>query len=198
MKPQSLIFASANRNKAVEIQALLPEGFRVQTMKEAGWDADIPEPFDTLEANSRTKAQTIHAFTGKNVFAEDTGLEVDALNGAPGVKSARYAGEPANDRNNIEKLLREVPPAAQRTARFRTVITLIYEDKEHQFEGICEGSIVHTPAGDAGFGYDPVFIPQGASHTFAQMGLAEKNRYSHRKKALAAMIAFLQETEGNP
>jgi XTP/dITP diphosphohydrolase len=191
-----LIFASANRNKAAEIQSLLPQGYTVITMKEAGWDAEIPEPYDTLAANSRAKAQTIHAFTGKNVFAEDTGLEVDALNGAPGVKSARYAGEPANDQKNIEKLLRALGHTTRRSARFRTVITLIFEGTEYQFEGVCEGSIAHTPAGDAGFGYDPVFIPQGANHTFAQMGLAEKNRYSHRKKALAAMLAFLKEKAG--
>lgn len=194
MKPQTLIFASANRNKAVEIQALLPAGFTVLTMKEIGWQTDIPEPFDTLEANSRTKAQTIYTFCGKNVFAEDTGLEVDALNGAPGVKSARYAGEPANDHNNVQRLLQDLAAANQRSARFRTVITLIFEGKEYQFEGICTGTIAAMPAGAAGFGYDPVFIPMGAAHTFAQMELTEKNRYSHRKKALAAMIAFLQKT----
>lgn len=194
MKPQTLIFASANRNKAIEIQALLPEGFTVLTMKEIGWQTDIPEPFDSLEANSRTKAQTIYTFCGKNVFAEDTGLEVDALNGAPGVKSARYAGEPANDYNNVEKLLQDLAAANHRSARFRTIITLIFEEKEYQFEGICTGTIAAKPAGDAGFGYDPVFIPVGATHTFAQMELAEKNRYSHRKKAVAGMIAFLQKT----
>jgi XTP/dITP diphosphohydrolase len=186
-----LILATSNLNKAKEIQSVLPDGFHVLTMKEAGIDIEIPEPFHTLEENSRHKAQTIYLATGEACFAEDTGLEVQALNGAPGVISARYSGEPRDDKRNIQKLLHELNGIENRSAQFRTVMTLFLDGKPHEFEGICKGQIVHEPKGTEGFGYDPVFIPDGSNHTFAEMGLQEKNIFSHRKKALVQMIDFL-------
>jgi XTP/dITP diphosphohydrolase len=189
-----LILATANIHKAKEIQSVLPGGFEVITMKEAGIDVDIPEPFETLEENSATKANTIYLLTGQDCFAEDTGLEVEALNGAPGVRSARYAGEPRSDENNYKKLLNELKQHINRQAQFRTVMTLYFDGKEFQFEGICKGTIIDKPRGSEGFGYDPVFIPYGSTHTFAEMELAEKNQYSHRKKALMKMIEFLKTT----
>jgi XTP/dITP diphosphohydrolase len=188
-----LIFASANPNKAKEIQAALPENFKVITMKEAGFAEDIPEPYQTMEENAQHKARTVARTLQVNCFAEDTGLETDALQGAPGVRSARYAGDEANDRKNIEKLLQELDNNPQRKARFKTVIVLILNGEEYFFTGICEGEIQVSPSGSAGFGYDPIFIPTGASKTFAEMTLEEKNTYSHRKKALSKMIAFLKE-----
>lgn len=186
-----LILATSNPNKAKEIQSVLPQGFHVITMKDAGIDMDIPEPFLTLEENSHTKAQTIYLMTGQDCFAEDTGLEVEALNGAPGVISARYAGEPRNDERNIQKLLQELTDTKNRNAQFRTVMTLFWDGKAQQFEGICKGKIIHEPKGTEGFGYDPLFIPEGSTHTFAEMGLQEKNTFSHRKKALQKMLDFL-------
>jgi XTP/dITP diphosphohydrolase len=187
-----LIFATANQNKAKEIQAALPQGFEVLTMKEAGVEQDIPEPFFTLEENAATKAQTIYLLTGQDCFAEDTGLEVEALHGAPGVHSARFAGEPRSDERNIQKLVQELQGQANRNAQFRTVMTLMLDGKQYQFEGSCKGTIIDTPRGNKGFGYDPVFIPEGSTHTFAEMGLDQKNQFSHRKKALMKMIEFLK------
>lgn len=187
-----LILATANIHKAKEIQSILPDGFEVITMKEAGIDLDIPEPFETLEENSATKANTIYLLTGQDCFAEDTGLEVEALNGAPGVRSARFAGEPRSDQNNYKKLLNNLKKQTNRRAQFRTVMTLYWDGKEYQFEGVCKGTIIDKPKGTEGFGYDPVFIPDGSTHTFAEMGLQEKNKFSHRKKALMQMIDFLK------
>jgi XTP/dITP diphosphohydrolase len=194
---QQLILATSNLNKAKEIQSLLPGDFEVITMKEAGIDVDIPEPFATLEENSQHKASTIYLLTGQDCFAEDTGLEVHALNGAPGVISARYAGEPRDDQRNIEKLLGALEGIENRSAQFRTVMTLFMDGTAFQFEGICSGNIIQAPKGKEGFGYDPVFIPDGSTHTFAEMGLHEKNIFSHRKKALMLMIDFLNNTTTN-
>ena len=189
----TLIFASSNLHKAKEIQAALPEQMFIQTMREAGYEKEIPEPFDTLEENAKHKAFTVHLALAANCFAEDTGLETEALNGAPGVYSARYAGEPANDQRNIAKLLTALDNKPSRSARFKTVIVLYLEGKEYVFTGLCEGSITQTPSGVMGFGYDPVFIPNGASKTFAEMTIDEKNQYSHRKKAVSKMIDFLEK-----
>lgn len=186
-----LILATSNPSKAKEIQSVVPEGFHVITMNEAGLNVEIPEPFHTLEENSRHKAQTIYLMTGQDCFAEDTGLEVEALHGAPGVVSARYAGEPRNDQRNIQKLLNNLQNADNRKAQFRTVMTLYWDGQSHQFEGICKGHIIDAPKGSSGFGYDPIFIPEGSTHTFAEMSLEEKNTFSHRKKALVQMIDFL-------
>ena len=186
-----LIFATNNAHKVEEINAVLPPHIQAVSLKAAGIDIDIPEPHATLEDNAREKGRTIYSLTSKNCFSEDTGLEVDALDGAPGVHSARYAGvEKAFDKN-VAKLLNNLSDKNKRSAQFRTVICLLLEGEEHLFEGICRGTITTERKGSAGFGYDPVFIPDGASKTFAEMTLEEKNRYSHRRKAVDKLVAFL-------
>lgn len=190
-----LIFATNNQNKVAEVRSVLGNLFEVISLKEAGIDVEIPEPYDTLEENAATKSSTIFNLTGKNCFSEDTGLFVDALNGAPGVKSARYAGEAANNKNNIEKLLLNLSKNENRNARFRTIISLILNGREHIFEGICEGMILTAERGEKGFGYDAVFVPNGSEKSFAEMDTAEKNLYSHRKKTMAKLIAFLSEKQ---
>lgn len=186
-----LIFATNNANKVSEIKTVLGNLFDVISLKDAGINIDIPEPYDTLEENAGTKSKTIFELTGKNCFSEDTGLLVDALNGEPGVKSARYAGDNANNKENIEKLLLNLGDNENRKAHFRTIISLIINGKETQFEGICEGQILTTPIGEKGFGYDAIFIPDGSTKSFAEMETEEKNKYSHRKKAVAKLVAFL-------
>ena len=186
-----LIFATNNQHKVDEIRQVLGNNFNIITLKEAGINIDIPEPHDTLEANATEKSRTIHQLTNKNCFSEDTGLEVEALNGAPGVKSARYAGEGRSFEANIEKLLINLATAENKTARFRTVISLLIDGKEYLFEGICTGKIIEEKKGANGFGYDPVFIPDGSSKTFAEMDMSEKNKFSHRKKAMEKLVAFL-------
>lgn len=188
---ETLIFATNNQHKVDEIRLVLGNAFNIITLKEAGIDIDIPEPHDTLEANASEKSSVIHQLTKKNCFSEDTGLEVEALNGEPGVKSARYAGEGRSFENNIEKLLENLASHANKKARFRTVISLILNDKEYLFEGICPGSIIQDKRGRNGFGYDPVFIPEGSNNTFAEMSMEEKSVFSHRKKALDKLIGFL-------
>ncbi len=192
-----LIFATNNQHKVEEIKAVLPAGMTATSLKEAGIDIDIPEPHDTLEANAREKAQTIYRLTQTACFSEDTGLEVAALNGEPGVRSARYAGAEKSFASNIEKLLHNLQGHANRSARFRTVICLMLQDREHFFEGICEGTITEAAQGAEGFGYDPVFLPQGATQTFAQMSMTEKNAYSHRRKAVDKLVAFLKQLSEN-
>ena len=188
-----IIFATNNKNKVEEIKHLSHQKFEIFTLQEVGIDIDIPEPHDTLEANATEKSTTIYKLTNEAVFSEDTGLEVEALNGAPGVKSARYAGEERNMQDNIDKLLAELKDKPTRAAQFRTVVSLIIGGKEYQFEGICKGHITHEMDGTNGFGYDPVFIPEGSNNTFANMDIAEKNKFSHRKKAVQQLIDFLNE-----
>jgi XTP/dITP diphosphohydrolase len=188
-----LIFATNNTHKVQEIQAAIGNQIRVISLKEAGIDVEIPEPHDTLEANATEKSRTIQQLTGENCFSEDTGLEVDALNGEPGVKSARYAGEDRAFDKNIEKLLTRLGDRTNRSARFRTVISLLWGQEEFLFEGICEGTIVHHKKGSEGFGYDPVFVPEGSTRTFAEMTLEEKGQFSHRRKAADKLVSFLQE-----
>lgn len=190
---QQLIFASGNRHKAEEIEAALPDGFRILIMKEAGITEDIPEPFDTLEENSKHKAEFLYQRLQQDCFAEDTGLEVEALNGEPGVKSARYAGDGRDFDANIDKLLNNLQGNVNRRARFRTVFSLIRNGELFQFEGICNGTILENRAGTGGFGYDPVFLPDGSNKAFAEMTMEEKNSYSHRKKGLDLMIQFLKK-----
>jgi XTP/dITP diphosphohydrolase len=187
-----LVFATNNQNKVKEIRSILADPFEIITLTEAGIDIDIPEPHDSLEANASEKSTTIYRLTAKNCFSEDTGLEVDALNGEPGVKSARYAGEGRNFQDNINLLLTNLANQHNRKARFRTVVSLIWEEKEYLFEGICEGLITEDQKGLEGFGYDPIFIPDGGSKTFAEMTMEEKNSFSHRKKAIAQLVNFLQ------
>lgn len=186
-----LIFATNNQHKVEEIKTLIDDLFDVISLKEAGINIDIPEPHETLEANASEKSKTIFKLTGQNCFSEDTGLEVKSLNGEPGVKSARYAGEGRDFNDNINKLLEALKENPNRKARFRTVISLILNGTEHQFTGICEGTILTEPKGEKGFGYDPVFIPNGATKSFAEMTIEEKNKYSHRKKATAQLLAFV-------
>lgn len=187
-----LIFATNNRHKVAEVEQILGNRWNIISLKEAGIDIEIPEPHATLEENAREKSSTIYKRTGQNCFSEDTGLETEALGGEPGVHSARYAGEGRSFEANITKLLLSLQDEKNRNARFRTVISLIWEGKEYQFEGICEGTIIEKNRGVDGFGYDPVFIPNGDTRTFAEMTLAEKNRYSHRRKAMDKLIAFLE------
>lgn len=188
-----LIFATNNSHKVAEIQAAIGDKVRVVTLAEAGIEVDIPEPFDTLLENADEKARVIVEMTGENCFSEDTGLEVDFLNGEPGVKSARYAGEERSFDKNISKLLQKLGDSMHRTARFRTVITLVWNEQWYHFEGVCEGVITLAPRGDGGFGYDPVFQPDGSEKVFAEMSMDEKNLFSHRRKAADKLILFLQQ-----
>ena len=187
-----LLFATNNNHKIEEIQAVVGDHIKVIGLKEAGINIDIPEPHDTLEKNASEKSSTVFALTGLSCFSEDTGLEVDALNGQPGVKSARFAGTGSSE-DNISKLLKDLQNVSNRSARFRTVISLIWKGNEHLFTGICEGQILHQRKGNGGFGYDPVFIPSGSDKTFGEMTLEEKNRYSHRKKAADQLVLFLHQ-----
>lgn len=191
----TLVFATNNDNKVNEIRSMLGDAFEIITLREAGIDIDIPEPHDTLEANAREKSETIHRMTGRNSFSEDTGLEIDALNGEPGVLSARYAGEQKSADDNIAKVLQLLGNRTDRKARFRTVISLILDGQEHQFEGVAEGVILTARKGGKGFGYDPVFQPEGSDKAFAEMDMTEKNQYSHRGKALRKLIDFLQQQQ---
>ena len=190
----TLVFATNNQHKVDEIRLIIPAAFHIITLREAGIDIDIPEPHDSLEANASEKSAVIFSLTGKDCFSEDTGLEVAALNGEPGVLSARYAGGGKSFEKNIAKLLQKLADNPNRRARFRTVISLIYNDTEHLFEGISEGRILHSPDGAEGFGYDPIFVPDGDTRPFAKMTLAEKNRYSHRRKAADKLVEFLRKT----
>ena len=187
----TLIFATNNQNKVDEIRVVTKGQFNIITLKEAGIDIDIPEPHDTLEANASEKSSVIHRITQQNVFSEDTGLEVAALNGEPGVKSARYASEGRDFQANIDKLITNLTGISNRKAQFRTVVSLIINEKEYLFEGICKGQIIEEQRGGKGFGYDPIFIPEGSEKTFAEMSMEEKNSFSHRKKAISKLTDFL-------
>jgi len=187
----TLIFATNNQHKVKEIRNILNDRFHIITLQEAGIDIDIPEPHNTIEANASEKSKTIHSITRQNCFSEDTGLEVEALNGEPGVKSARYAGVEKGFQKNIDKLLLNLKLKTNRKARFKTVISLILNEKEYLFEGICDGSITELQKGNEGFGYDPVFVPDGSTKTFAEMSTEEKNIFSHRRKATEQLIEFL-------
>ncbi len=191
------IFATNNQHKVDEIRAVLPKHLEIITLKEASLDIDIPEPHDTLEKNAEEKATTIYHLTSVDCFAEDTGLEVDALSGEPGVLSARYAGGEKSFQKNIEKLLQNLKDIEDRSAQFRTVVCLIMEGKINFFEGVCRGRIIAEQKGAQGFGYDPVFIPDGADKTFAEMGMEEKNKYSHRRKAMDGLVEFLNQSNLN-
>ena len=189
----TFIFATNNRHKVDEIRQSVGNDINIITLQEAGINIDIPEPYDTLEENSKEKARVIYELTKQNCFSEDTGLEVFALNNEPGVKSARYAGEDANAAKNMEKLLLNMKGVENRKARFRTVITLVLQGEYHFFEGICEGYILNEPIGSEGFGYDPVFVPNGYSQSFAQLGADQKNKISHRALAVNKLIQYLQK-----
>ena len=189
----TLIFATNNPNKVTEVKSLLKNRLKVLSLAEAGINIDIPEPYDTLEENACEKARVIHVTTGSDCFAEDTGLEVASLDGEPGVRSARYAGENKSSEDNIDKLLTNLKKKENKKAQFKTVICIIVDDHQHLFEGICKGSIIAERRGESGFGYDPIFVPDGADKTFAEMTLEEKNIFSHRKKAFEKLMNFLTQ-----
>jgi XTP/dITP diphosphohydrolase len=189
---RKLIFASNNQHKINELRTVLGNAFTIVTLQEAGIDTDIPEPHSTLEENATEKSTVVNRLTRMDCFSEDTGLETEALNGEPGVKSARYAGDDRSFGKNIEKLLFNLNDKDNRIAQFRTIISLILNDKEYKFEGICKGTIIAYCRGDKGFGYDPVFVPYGSDKTFAEMDMEEKNKFSHRRKAVDKMIEFLK------
>ena len=186
-----LIFATNNQHKAYEIENLLGENWNIQSLSDLNYQDEIPETGNTLEDNALEKARFIHQLWGKDCFADDTGLEVDSLNGAPGVYSARYADNTKDSTKNIQKLLKELKGKTNRKARFRTVIALILNGKEQLFEGIVEGKILDRPQGYKGFGYDPVFQPDEAEASFAQMSLSDKNLISHRARAIKKLAQFL-------
>jgi XTP/dITP diphosphohydrolase len=187
----TIIFATNNEHKIKEIQSLVGSDFTIITLQEAGIDIDIPEPHDTLQENAYEKAITIETITKQNCFSEDTGLEIEALNGEPGVKSARYAGGDRNFQANIDKVLEKLNGSTHRKAQFRTVICLLWNKEVFYFEGICKGTIAETMHGAEGFGYDPIFIPEGSNKSFAEMTMEEKNIYSHRQKAVTQLFRFL-------
>jgi len=186
-----IVFASNNKNKIKEINHVLGNSFTLLSLSDIKMEEDIPENETTLEGNALVKAGYIHRATGLNVFADDTGLEIEALNGWPGIHSARFAGEDKNPNANIDKVLDLLGGNPDRKARFRTVIALIFNGKEYLFEGIVTGSIINEKRGRKGFGYDPVFIPDGKSLTFAEMKLDEKNSISHRARAFKKLKDFL-------
>lgn len=186
-----LVFATNNAHKLKEVREMFQGKAEISSLKEIGCTADIPETSPTIEENSLQKARYIYDQYGMDCFSDDTGLEVEALGGAPGVYSARYAGEPSNPERNRKKLLQEMEGHTNRKARFRTVITLIIQGEVHQFEGIAEGEISTQENGEQGFGYDSLFIPKGYTQTFAQLGNSEKNRISHRSKAMAALWEYI-------
>ncbi len=186
-----LVFATQNPHKAREIEAKLGDGFIITSLDALGITEEIPETAPTLEGNALMKARYVYEKTGRNCFADDTGLEVEALNGEPGVYSARYAGLQKNPEDNMRLLLEKLQTQSNRKARFRTVIALIIDGKEYTFDGIAEGEIINDKRGSEGFGYDPVFVPAGHTRTFAEMTLDEKNELSHRAKAFAKMKDFL-------
>lgn len=186
----NLIFATNNAHKLDEVRSILGSRFTVKSLKEIGCEADIPETADTLEGNALMKARFLYEKYGVDCFADDTGLEVTALGGAPGVYTARYAGNHDSEAN-MNKLLNELEKKSDRSAQFRTVIALIIEGKEFLFEGIVKGTIAKEKAGDGGFGYDPIFIPEGFTQTFSQMGNDSKNHISHRALAVEKLYNYL-------
>lgn len=190
---KKLVFATNNAHKLEEIASILGEKIELLSLKDIGCTADIPETADTLQGNAIQKAEYIHYHYGFDCFADDTGLEVEALDGAPGVFSARYAGDGHNSEANMQKLLQNLQGVENRKAQFRTVICLILDGKQHLFEGICKGEIIKEKRGSAGFGYDPIFVPEGYNESFAQLGNAVKNKISHRAKAVEMLCKYLKK-----
>lgn len=187
-----IVFATSNQNKAREIANVLPKGFEILTLNDLEITEEIPETADTLEGNANLKAQYIFERFGIPCFADDTGLEIEALNKRPGVYSARYAGPERSDEANMQRVLDELEPHTNRSARFRTVIALYLPNTVKEFEGIVTGTILTKKQGDQGFGYDPIFCPEGEARSFAEMSLEEKNTMSHRARAFAKMIEYLK------
>lgn len=189
---RKLVFATNNAHKLEEIRAILGEKVEILSLKDIHCDTDIPETADTLEGNAALKAEFIYKHYGLDCFADDTGLEVEALGGAPGVYSARYAGGEGHDSEaNMKKLLKELSGETNREAQFRTAICLIEGGEEHLFEGVVKGEIIEEKRGNSGFGYDPVFVPEGFSQTFAELGAEIKNQISHRARAVQCLCEYL-------
>ena len=190
-----LVFASNNANKIKEIQQLIPSSIEVVSLQDIGCTEEIPETADTIEGNAILKANYVTEKYGFNCFADDSGLEVEALNGAPGVYSARYAGEPKNDDNNMNKLILALKNEPNKKANFKTVICLNVDGKQHLFNGIVNGEIIDTKIGENGFGYDPIFIADGFTKTFAELTMQEKASISHRGIAVKQLVNFLNSAE---
>jgi XTP/dITP diphosphohydrolase len=188
-----LVFASNNKNKIQEIQQLLPSSIKILSLEDIGCTEEIPETADTIEGNAILKANYVTEKFGYDCFADDTGLEVEALNGAPGVYSARYAGEQKNSEDNMDKVLSELNSIEFRKAHFKTVIALNLNKKQHLFTGIIKGEIIRTKKGDQGFGYDPIFQPNNYNCTFAEISMEEKSEISHRGIATRKLIEFLSK-----
>ena len=188
-----ICFATNNAKKVEEVAAALKGLIEIVSLRDIGCTVELPETGDTLEHNAFQKARYVNQHFGVSCFADDTGLEVAALDGAPGVYSGRFAGEPRSDARNLSLLLEKMQGQTNRSARFRTVIALILDGKEYQFDGIAEGEITSSPSGEGGFGYDPIFQPLGFDRTFAELSLAEKNEISHRGKAVKALLNFLRD-----
>ena len=186
-----LVFATNNSNKLSEIRSLVPDGIEIFSLKDINCNEELPETNPTLQENALQKARYVFDNYGFNCFADDTGLEIDALGGEPGVYSARYAGEDCSAEDNMNKVLEKLEGEENRKANFRTVIALIIDGKETLFEGECKGEITQTKSGVEGFGYDPIFIPNGYQLTFAEMNKVEKGAISHRGKAVKSLISFL-------
>ncbi len=191
-----LVFATHNPNKLYEIRQMMPGGIRLLSLEDIGCREEIPETADTLEGNARIKAAHVWEHYGYDCFADDTGLEVAALRGAPGVYSARYAGPEADAQANMQKLLSQMEAQIDRSARFRTSIALVLDGQFHFFEGTVSGQILREPRGSGGFGYDPVFMPEGYEKSFAQLPLQVKNEISHRGRAFRELSAFLHDSAG--
>lgn len=189
-----LVFASNNKNKIKEIQQLVPEHITILSLEDIGCDVDIPETADTIEGNAILKADYVTQHYGYPCFADDSGLEIDALNGEPGVYSARYAGAQRSDEDNMNKVLSKLENESNRRANFKTVIALNINGEQHLFTGIINGTIITEKKGTNGFGYDPIFIADGYTQTFAELTLEEKSTISHRGKAVKQLIAFLNES----
>ena len=190
---QKIVFATNNAHKLEEVAAMLGDSYEVLSLREIGCDADIPETSDTFAGNAMQKAQYVKAHYGYDCFADDSGLEVDVLDGAPGVYSARYSG--GGSEANMDKLLLNLTGKSERGAQFRTVIALLIGGESRLFEGIVRGSIIEERRGEGGFGYDPIFVPEGYEHTFAELGSEVKNRISHRAKAVEQLALYLNERE---
>ncbi len=188
-----IVFATGNQNKVKEVQALMPGHITLLSLKDIDCNDDVPETQNTIEGNAIQKAEYIKTHFGYDCFADDTGLEIEALNGAPGVYSARYAGEQKNAEDNMQKVLSELKDKTDRTAQFKTVIALHLNGKLHTFTGICKGEITEKKHGEKGFGYDPIFKPKGHQQTFAEMDLKLKNNIGHRGKAITQLVDFLTQ-----
>lgn len=189
---KEIVLASANKKKIAELNELL-QGFSVLSLKDIGFDAEIEEPYFTFEENAFQKANTIYSFCGKNVLADDSGICVEALDYKPGVLSARYAGAAADDNANLQKLLQDIQGKENKKAFYKAVLCLIWNGETHYFDGECHGTLIDIPVGENGFGYDPIFVPEGYTETFAQLPASVKQLISHRAQAMKKMVAFISK-----